>query len=69
MKILLASLGVALFIFPLFAQEGPKEWNFDREQTGSIARSFINASGEWKVFADSTAPSQPNALAQVAKNS
>lgn len=69
MKIVLASLGVLLLIALLFAHEGPKEWNFDSDQTGSIARSFINASGEWKVFADSTAPSQPNALAQLAKNS
>jgi hypothetical protein len=69
MKIVFASLGVLLLMAPLFAQEGIKEWNFDSDQTGSIARDFINASGEWKVVADSTAPSLPNVLAQVAKNS
>jgi hypothetical protein len=68
-KIVFASLGVFLLMAPLFAQEGPKEWNFDSDQAGSMARDFVNTSGEWKVFADSTAPSLPNVLAQVAKNS
>jgi hypothetical protein len=69
MKIVFASLGVVLLIAPIFAQEGIKEWNFDSDQPGLIARGFINASGEWKVFADSTAASLPNVLAQVAQNS
>lgn len=60
---------MVLLMTPLSAEEGLKEWNFDGDQAGSIGRDFVNASGEWKVFADSSAPSQPNVLAQVAKNS
>ncbi len=69
MKIAFVSLGVVLLMAPIFAQEGIKEWNFDNDQPGLIARGFINASGEWKVFADSTAASLPNVLAQVPQNS
>lgn len=69
MKIVLIFLGMVLLIFALLAQEGTTGWSFDTDQAGSIARDFMNASGEWKVVVDSTAPSQPHVLAQVAKNS
>ena len=69
MKISFTFFWVALLIAPLFAGEGSGGWNFDSDQAGAIARDFTNESGEWKVVADSTAPSQPNVLAQVAKNS
>jgi len=69
MRISFTFFWVVLLIAPLFAREGARGWNFDSDQTGSIARDFTNESGEWKVVADSTAPSQPNVLAQVAKNS
>ena len=69
MKIILTFLGAVLLIVPVFAQEGPKGWNFDSENPGASAWDFINESGEWKVLTDSTAPSQPNVLAQEAKNS
>ena len=69
MKIILTFLGAVLLIVPVFAQEGPKGWNFDNDKPGASAQEFINESGEWKVLTDSTAPSQPNVLAQEAKNS
>ena len=54
---------------PLAAQEGKKSWNFAADKTGAIARGFTNEVGEWKVVADSSAPSRPNVLTQLAKNS
>jgi hypothetical protein len=69
MKIIFTFLGAVLLFVPLFAQEGTKGWNFDSDKIGANARGFMNESGEWKVLTDSTAPSQPNVLAQVAKNS
>ncbi len=62
-------LGMGLWVAPLLAQEGSKVWNFDNDKAGSIAREFMNASGEWKVAVDPSAPSRPQALAQMAKNS
>jgi hypothetical protein len=38
-------------------------------KTGAIAKGFTNEVGEWKVVADSHAPSKPNVLAQMAKSS
>jgi hypothetical protein len=68
-KIVLIFWGMVLLISPLHAQEGTKGWSFDNDQAGSIARDFMNASGEWKVVVDSTPPSQPHVPAQVAKKS
>ena len=68
MKTTIIFLSVVLWIFPLLAQEGEKEWNFDRDQVGLLARGFVNELGEWKIVGDSTAPSEPHVLAQAAKN-
>ncbi|HLO27410.1 MAG TPA: family 16 glycoside hydrolase [Geobacteraceae bacterium] len=46
-----------------------KTWNFDRAKPGTIPGDFYSATGSWKVRADATAPSKPNVLAQLAKNS
>lgn len=51
------------------AQGGTRAWNFDTETVGKLPQGFAAIVGEWKVVADTTALSQPNALAQVAKNS
>jgi len=61
-------LGVALLASVVAAQNGKKVWNFDADKTGAIAKEFTNEVGEWKVVADSTAPSKPNVLAQLAKS-
>ncbi len=61
-------LSVMLF-FATAAQAATQVWNFDADNVGGIAKSFSNESGEWKVMADPTAPSQPNVLAQLAKSS
>ena len=53
----------------LAAQIPEKIWNFDADSTGSIPEGFTANSGEWKVIGDSTAPSKPNVLAQLGKNS
>lgn len=47
---------------------GPKTWNFDSDKPGEIAAGFKGEAGEWKVVADETAPSKPQALGQLAKN-
>ncbi len=60
--IFLSAAGVA-------AQTGEKVWHFDADKVGNIPPSFTNGVGEWKVITDPTAPSRPNVLAQVAKNS
>jgi hypothetical protein len=53
----------------LNAQNLGKIWNFDKDKAGTLSSGFTNEKGEWKVVADPTAPSKPNALAQLAKNS
>lgn len=53
----------------LVAQEFEKIWNFDGDRTGQVPAGFTNERGDWKIEADPSAPSQPNVLAQSAKNS
>jgi hypothetical protein len=53
----------------LNAQNLEKTWNFDKDKAGTLSLGFTNEAGEWKIVADSTAPSKPNVLAQLAKNS
>jgi len=62
-------IGILFLAGGLVAQEGKRTWNFDSDGPGAIARGFKGETGDWKVIADQTAPSQPNALAQSAKNS
>jgi len=68
MKSLLVLISVLLLATGLAAQERRESWNFDADETAKIAKGFSNEVGEWKVVADSTAPSPPNVLAQLAKN-
>jgi hypothetical protein len=60
---------VALLLGTLvgFAQNS-KSWNFDSDTAGTIAKGFTNEFGTWQVTAESTAPSKPNVLAQLAKS-
>lgn len=44
-------------------------WNFDHDPAGALPKQFYSATGSWKVRPDATAPSKPNILAQLAKNS
>jgi hypothetical protein len=44
-------------------------WDFDRDRPGSVAAGFSSTVGQWQVKTDATAPSKPNVLAQLAKNS
>ena len=62
---------VAIFLLAtdLAAQTVENVWNFDADNVGSLPKSFTKEVGEWKVIADPTAPSRPNVLAQLAKNS
>lgn len=46
-----------------------RSWDFDADDSGAIAAGLTGEVGEWKVVADSTAPSGSRVLAQVAKNS
>jgi len=62
-------VGVLLLATSLVAQGGKESWNFDTDIPGTIAKDFTDEVGEWKVVADANAPSQPNVLAQLAKNS
>jgi hypothetical protein len=43
--------------------------NFDSDKPGMVSKGFTNEMGDWKVIADLFAPSQPNVLSQLAKNS
>jgi hypothetical protein len=65
----------SIFLFSLFVLPASnpqpstaKSWNFDTEAAGQLPAEFSSEVGEWKVVADSAAPSQPNVLAQLAKN-
>jgi hypothetical protein len=62
-------LSVVLLSTVLSAQDLEKIWNFDGDRTANIPSGFTNEVGEWKIVAEPTAPSKPNALAQLAKNS
>ena len=66
---IIVAVGVALLAAGLAAQNPEKMWNFDSGKTGNIPEGFTNEVGEWKVVADPTAPSKPNVLEQLAKNS
>ncbi len=69
LRSLFAMVGVLLLATSLVAQGGKESWNFDTDIPGTIAKDFTDEVGEWKVVADANAPSQPNVLAQLAKNS
>jgi hypothetical protein len=64
----LATFGFLMFVVAgaAFAEPASARWNFDKDQTGYVPRGFEAYSGQWKVKADPTAPSQPNVLAQEA---
>lgn len=62
-------ISVLLLASGLIAQNQKKVWNFDTNKPGDIPEGFTNEVGQWKVVADETAPSKPNVLAQLAKNS
>jgi hypothetical protein len=53
----------------LLFQTQAKSWNFDKERVSAIPQTFTSEVGDWKVVADSDAPSKPNVLAQLAKSS
>ncbi len=62
-------VGLVLLATALAAQNPEKIWNFDADTKGSIPEGLTANVGEWKVVRDPTAPSKPNVLAQLAKNS
>jgi hypothetical protein len=53
----------------LAAQTSEKAWNFDADKQGGIPEGFTVVLGDWKIAADADAPSRPNVLAQLGKNS
>jgi hypothetical protein len=54
----------------IFASAGNgRTWDFDHDKTGMIGGGLYSAAGRWTVQANATAPSRPNVLAQLAKNS
>src|SRR5437867_4084184 len=66
---IVAIISAALLTLSAAAKEAEMDWYFDKDKTGEIAKGFSNEVGDWKVMADETAPSKPNVLAQLAKNS
>jgi hypothetical protein len=66
---IIAVIGVVLVATGLAAQDVGKIWNFDADKIGILSPEFTSEVGEWKVVANRTAPSEPNVLAQQAKNS
>ncbi len=69
LRAMVVMLGVVLLAGALIAQNQGKVWNFDTNKPGDIPEGFTHEIGEWEVVADETAPSKPNVLAQLAKNS
>lgn len=69
LRSIIVVIGVLLLAGRLTAQAPEKGWNFDSDKPGALPEGFTNEVGDWKVVADPTAPSKPNALAQLAKNS
>jgi len=68
-KIILVIFSVLVLSSGLIAQALETLWNFDGDQAGHIPSGFTTEGGEWRIVADPSAPSKPNALAQLAKNS
>lgn len=68
-KIIFLVFGLMLIAGGIAAQNGKTLWNFDSDKAGEIAKGFTNEVGKWGVVEDNTAPSKPNALAQLAKSS
>lgn len=50
------------------AQEQPLVWTFEMDQIGTLPGGFVGKGGEWKILADTTAPSRAKVLAQRARN-
>lgn len=63
-------IGISLLFLStgLAAQSPGKIWNFDGEKPGNVPTGFSSEGGDWKIVADPSAPSSPNVLAQLAKN-
>jgi len=51
------------------AADSGKTWDFDHDKPGTSSWNYYSTTGSWQVRADATAPSKPNVLAQLAKNS
>lgn len=69
-KCFLATIVFALLASGILAaQTSEKIWNFDSDQPSGTPEGFKVIVGEWKIVADSDAPSKPNVIAQLAKNS
>jgi len=68
-RIILVIFSVLVLSSGLNSQNLETLWNFDGDKKGDIPSGFTNERGEWKVAAEPTAPSKPNVLAQLAKNS
>jgi len=66
----LATFGFLMFFVAGSAAAAPASarWDFDKDRVGELPKGFEIYSGQWKVKADPTAPSQPNVLAQEATN-
>lgn len=69
LRTIVVVIGVVLLASGLIAQNPEKTWNFDSDKPGGLPEGFTSEFGEWRVVADPTAPSKPNVLAQLAKNS
>jgi len=65
---------VVLLTNPASPQAQTKTWNFDKDNVQSLPQGWLSAltgqgaKGTWAVQTDSTAPSQPNVLAQTSKD-
>ena len=60
---------LSMFVAITSARDTRRSWNFDTVTVEKKPDGFVTAAGEWKVVADSTAPSRPNVLAQLGKSS
>src|SRR5262252_3268381 len=75
-RTLVSLLTSGLFAFPasLIAQTSDRVWNFDQDTAGKSPQGFTSALtgqgtiGQWEVKQESTAPSQPNVLAQTSQD-
>jgi 3-keto-disaccharide hydrolase len=65
---------LVLFCCSSLLQAQAKNWNFDKDGAQSLPQGWLSdltghgAKGNWVVLPDSTAPSQPNVLAQTSKD-
>jgi hypothetical protein len=67
-RLAIAVMTLALFPVSAGGQNQSRTWSFDSLPAGALGTGFTAGPGDWKIQLNPAATSQPNVLAQLAKN-